>query len=114
MRYLAIILAVVFIAGCSSSSSGSAKADSSVLQFVAPTITDQEFEDGLPAPGIEYSKEVSYEAQLKQDGGTYIKSKTPAKKATKKTTSSSGAKVISSTTTTTTTTKKSSSTTSTK
>ena len=68
------------MAACSTSGSSNYGADNSVLQFAAPTITDQEFEDGLPAPGLEYSKEISYEAQLKQDGGTYVKPKTPVRK----------------------------------
>lgn len=66
MKYAFLIMTAFLTAACASGGANSA------IHFSTPHITDQEFEDGLPAPGEEYS-EMSYEAQLKMDGGVFIR-----------------------------------------
>ena len=84
MKYVLAAFSLVVFMGCSSSR----KADNGLIQLQAPVITDQEFEDGVPAPGAGYNADVPYQTQLQQSGGTYIKStsKKTTKKAAKKTT----------------------------
>lgn len=76
MRYFFALTALVFIAGCSAESR-----KDPLFQFQAPAITDQEFTDGLPVPDEEYGKEISYEAQIKSGGGTYIPKNTARTKS---------------------------------
>ena len=74
MKY--IILTAALFTFCACSSSGN-KSGGVSFGFSAPAVTDQEFENGVPAPDDELGRDLPYETQLRMDGGAYVR---PAKK----------------------------------